>query len=234
MPRYIIERELPGAGRLGAEDLQQIAQKSNGVLAEMAPRAQWIQSYVTGDKIYCVYVADDEAAIREHARRGGFPADVVNRISATIDPTTAEGRPSRTGTAGDRSSAGDTQRRSLEMSSLSRASRRRLAGAALGLALTAVPACSATGTTGPPLAGGGGRRWPRRRSDPPDNQPVAKHFLPSSTRRSRWAPTRQPVAGHAPRGQRATSGDAHVPLGRRHRTDTVPGRRRLLATSSHQ
>jgi hypothetical protein len=90
VPRYVIERELPGAGNLSAEELRATAKKSNGVLADIAPRAQWVHSYVTDDKIYCIYLADDEAAVREHARRGGFPAQVVSRVSTTIDPTTAE------------------------------------------------------------------------------------------------------------------------------------------------
>src|SRR3954465_6696565 len=90
MPKYVIERPLPGAGDLGADDLQAIAQKSNEVLDGMAGRAQWLQSYVTGDKIYCVYIADDEAAIREHATAGGFPADSVNLVTTVIDPTTGE------------------------------------------------------------------------------------------------------------------------------------------------
>jgi hypothetical protein len=90
MPKYLIERELPGAGKLSGADLQGIAQKSCGVLREMGPEVQWVQSYVTGDKITCVYVADSEELVREHARRGGFPADRVLEISAIIDPTTAE------------------------------------------------------------------------------------------------------------------------------------------------
>ena len=91
MPKFVIERPLPGAGSLTDDDLQGIAQKSNEVLDSMAGRAQWLQSYVTGDKIYCVYVADDEAAVREHAAAGGFPCTDVSPVSTIIDPTTAEG-----------------------------------------------------------------------------------------------------------------------------------------------
>src|SRR5205823_7735976 len=84
MPKFVIERNLPGAGSLSSDELHAIAKKSNEVLADMAPRAQWLQSYVTADKIYCVYVADNEAAVREHAECGGFPADVVSRVGAVI------------------------------------------------------------------------------------------------------------------------------------------------------
>jgi hypothetical protein len=90
MNRYVIERIIPGAGRLSNDELQAISQKSNEVLASMAPRAQWLQSFVTDDKIVCVYLADDEASVREHARCGGFPADVVMQVHAVIDPMTAE------------------------------------------------------------------------------------------------------------------------------------------------
>ena len=90
MPKFVIERNLPGAGSLSSDELHAIAKKSNEVLADMAPRAQWLQSYVTADKIYCVYVADNEAAVLEHAQCGGFPADVVSRVGAVIDPTTGE------------------------------------------------------------------------------------------------------------------------------------------------
>ena len=90
MPKFLIEREIPGAGKLSAEELQSIAQKSCGVLKEMGPKIQWVQSYVTDDKIYCVYIAPDEAAVREHAEKGGFPANRVSQIRATIDPTTSE------------------------------------------------------------------------------------------------------------------------------------------------
>ena len=90
MPKYVIERTIPGAGQLSADELHTISAKSNQVLADMAPRVQWQQSYVTGDKIYCVYIAEDEAAVREHAECGGFPADTVALVSAVIDPTTGE------------------------------------------------------------------------------------------------------------------------------------------------
>ena len=90
MPKFVIERELPGAGKLSAAELQGISQKSCGVLNSMGPKIQWVQSYVTGDKIYCVYIAPDEATVREHATKGGFPANRVSRIHAMIDPTTSE------------------------------------------------------------------------------------------------------------------------------------------------
>jgi hypothetical protein len=90
VPKYLIEREIPGAGGLSAEELQGISQKSCGVLRDMGPQIQWVESYVTGDKIYCVYIAPDEAAVREHASRGGFPANRVSEIKRMIDPTTAE------------------------------------------------------------------------------------------------------------------------------------------------
>ncbi len=90
MPKYIIEREIPQAGDLSAEDLQSISQKSCGVLQGMGPQIQWVQSYVTADKIYCVYIAPDEDAVREHAQQGGFPANSVAAIKTIIDPTTAE------------------------------------------------------------------------------------------------------------------------------------------------
>lgn len=90
MPKFVIERPLPGAGNLSADELQGISQKSNEVLDGMAGRAQWLQSYVTGDKIYCVYIADDEEAVREHARAGGFPCTEVNQVNTIIDPTTGE------------------------------------------------------------------------------------------------------------------------------------------------
>jgi len=90
MPKFIIEREIPGAGDLSAEELRAVSQKSCGVLREMGPQIQWVESYVTGDKVYCVYIAPDEAAVREHATRGGFPANRVSEIRRMIDPTTAE------------------------------------------------------------------------------------------------------------------------------------------------
>ena len=88
MPKYVIERELPGLGMLSADELRAIAQKSNEVLATLAPRVQWQQSYVTDDKMYCVYIADDEDGVREHARGGGFPANNVARVATVIDPST--------------------------------------------------------------------------------------------------------------------------------------------------
>ena len=90
MPKYVIERELPGAGQLTADELHGISQKSVEVLDAMAGRAQWLQTYVTDDKLFCVYIADDEAAVEEHAQRGGFPCNGVRRVATIIDPTTAE------------------------------------------------------------------------------------------------------------------------------------------------
>ncbi|MBW3570131.1 MAG: DUF4242 domain-containing protein [Gemmatimonadetes bacterium] len=90
MPRYLIERELPGAGKLSPEELHGVSQKSCGVLREMGSDVQWVQSYVTDDKITCIYLAPDEESVREHARRGGFPANKVLEVRAIIDPTTAE------------------------------------------------------------------------------------------------------------------------------------------------
>ncbi len=90
MPKYVIERTLAGAGSLSAEELQAISQKSVETLDAMAGRAQWIQSYVTDDKLYCVYIADDAAAIAEHAANGGFPCDSAKPVRTIIDPTTAE------------------------------------------------------------------------------------------------------------------------------------------------
>ena len=92
MPKYVIERELPGAGSMKPEELQAISRKSCDVLEAMGPQVQWIQSYVTGDKIYCVYHAQNEELVREHARRGGFPANSVAKVMAVIDPATAEAR----------------------------------------------------------------------------------------------------------------------------------------------
>ncbi len=88
MKKFIIERELPGAGNLSAEDLKNISQKSCGVLVEMGPSIQWLESYVTGDKIYCVYVAQNEDQLREHAKRGEFPADRVTQVATMIGPET--------------------------------------------------------------------------------------------------------------------------------------------------
>jgi hypothetical protein len=90
MPKYVIEREIPGAGNLTAEQLKGISQTSCGVLTKMGPQIQWVQSYVTGDKIYCIYNAPNEEMVREHAEQGGFPANSVSRVSSIIDPTTAE------------------------------------------------------------------------------------------------------------------------------------------------
>jgi hypothetical protein len=90
MPKYVIERGLPGAGKLSAEELHSISQQSNKVLAELGPDIRWLSSYVTDDKIYCVYVAPDEDIIQEHARCGGFPADKISMVSAVIDPSTGE------------------------------------------------------------------------------------------------------------------------------------------------
>ena len=90
MPQYLIERNIPGAGKLSAADLKGISQKSCGVLNKMGPQIQWVHSYVTGDQIFCVYRAPNEEMVREHARQGGFPADKVSEIKTTIDPTTAE------------------------------------------------------------------------------------------------------------------------------------------------
>lgn len=90
MPKYVIEREIPGAGKLSAQELKGISQKSCGVLSKMGPQIQWVQSYVTGDKIYCVYIAPNEKMVREHAQQGGFPANLVSEVATIIDPTTAE------------------------------------------------------------------------------------------------------------------------------------------------
>ena len=90
MPKFIIEREIPGAGKLSPQELQGISQKSCGVLNAMGPQIQWVQSYVTDDKIYCVYIAPNEAMVREHAKQGGFPANKVSQVRSAIDPTTAE------------------------------------------------------------------------------------------------------------------------------------------------
>ena len=90
MPKFVIEREIPEVGKLTPEQLQAVSQTSCGVLSEMGPRIQWLHSYVTDDKIYCVYIAPDEATVREHATKGGFPANRVSQVRATIDPTTTE------------------------------------------------------------------------------------------------------------------------------------------------
>jgi len=90
MPKFLIEREIPGAGKLTPQELRAISQKSCRVLREMGPQIQWVQSYVTEDKVYCVYVAPNEEAVRKHAQQGGFPANRVSRIGTVIDPATAE------------------------------------------------------------------------------------------------------------------------------------------------
>ncbi|HYK77268.1 MAG TPA: DUF4242 domain-containing protein [Daejeonella sp.] len=90
MPKFVIEREIPGAGKLNAEQLKAISQTSCGVLRKMGPEIQWVHSYVTGDKIYCIYNAANEEMIHEHAKQGGFPANSVSRVTTIIDPTTAE------------------------------------------------------------------------------------------------------------------------------------------------
>ncbi len=90
MPKFVIEREIPGAGKLSPDELHAISQKSCGVLRGMGPQIQWVESYVTDDKVYCVYIAPDEASVREHAARGGFPANRVSQVRSRIDPTTSE------------------------------------------------------------------------------------------------------------------------------------------------
>ena len=90
MPKYVIERELPGAGALSREQLQAVARKSCDVLLEMGPQVQWVHSYVTTDKIYCVYIANNEQLVREHAQKGGFPANRISEVKDIIDPATAE------------------------------------------------------------------------------------------------------------------------------------------------
>jgi hypothetical protein len=90
MPKFVIEREIPGAGKLTAQQLKDISQTSCGVIKKLGPKIQWIQSYVTTDKIYCVYIAPNEEMVREHAKLGGFPANSVSQVSTIIDPITAE------------------------------------------------------------------------------------------------------------------------------------------------
>jgi hypothetical protein len=92
MPKYIIEREIPGAGKLSADELRGASEKSCSVLQRLGPQIQWLQSYVTGDKLYCVYIAPNEEMIRKHAQEGGFPANRISEIKTVIDPTTAEKR----------------------------------------------------------------------------------------------------------------------------------------------
>ncbi len=93
MPKFLIERNIPGAGKLSSEELQAISQKSCGVLQNMGPQIQWVQSYVTGDKITCIYIAPNADMVKEHAKQGGFPADSVQEVRAIIDPTTSEEQP---------------------------------------------------------------------------------------------------------------------------------------------
>lgn len=90
MPKYVIERDIPGAGKLSPQELKSIAQKSCGVLEKMGPQIQWMESYMTDDKVYCVYVAPNEKMIREHAEQGGFPTNRISKVTSVIDPTTAE------------------------------------------------------------------------------------------------------------------------------------------------
>jgi hypothetical protein len=90
MPEYVIEREMPGVGSLGPGDLKQASQTSCDVLRDLGPQIQWVQSYVTDNKIYCIYRAPNEEMIREHAQRGGFPANKISQVRSTINPTTAE------------------------------------------------------------------------------------------------------------------------------------------------
>jgi len=92
MPKYVIERNIPGAGSLTPEQLQGVSQKSCSVLRSMGPQIQWVQSYVTADKIYCIYIAPDEASVREHAELGGFPANCISEVKTVIDPSTSEVR----------------------------------------------------------------------------------------------------------------------------------------------
>lgn len=91
MPKYVIEREIPGCGEFSADQLKAVSQTSCGVLSEMGPQIQWQESYVTGDKIYCIYIAPNEEMVREHAQKGGFPANRVSQVRTMIDPTTSEG-----------------------------------------------------------------------------------------------------------------------------------------------
>ena len=91
MPKYVIEREIPGIGRLPAESVRKLAQKSCAVLEKMGPSIQWVESYATDDKLYCIYIAPNEEMVREHARQGGFPANKISQVRSGIDPTTAEG-----------------------------------------------------------------------------------------------------------------------------------------------
>ncbi len=90
MPKYVIEREIPNAGKLSTDELRAISQKSCGVLRNLGPQIQWLESYVTDDKLYCVYIAPNEKMVREHAEQGGFPANRISEVKSVIDPTTAE------------------------------------------------------------------------------------------------------------------------------------------------
>jgi len=90
MPRFVIEREIPGAGKLSSQELQGVSQKSCSVLRELGPQIQWVQSYVTDDKVYCIYISPDEETIRKHAQMGGFPANKISQVRSIIDPTTSE------------------------------------------------------------------------------------------------------------------------------------------------
>ncbi len=90
MPKFVIERDIPGAGNLTREQLQAISQKSCGVLRNLGPQVQWVESFVTSDKVYCIYIAPNAELIREHARQGGFPADRISEVKTMIDPTTSE------------------------------------------------------------------------------------------------------------------------------------------------
>jgi hypothetical protein len=92
MPKYVIERDIPGAGKLTPHQLQEISQKSCSVLQKLGPQIQWLESYVTDDKVYCVYIAPDDALIRRHAKEGGFPANRVSEVRRIIDPTTADAK----------------------------------------------------------------------------------------------------------------------------------------------
>ncbi len=91
MPKYLVEREIPGAGQFTREQLVSVSRKSRAVLTEIGPQIQWLESYVTDDRVYCVYIAPNEETIRDHARRGGFPANRISEVKGLIDPTTAEG-----------------------------------------------------------------------------------------------------------------------------------------------
>jgi len=91
MPKFVIEREIPSAGKLSPQELRSISQKSCAVLRNLGPQIQWVQSYITGDKLYCVYIAPNREMVQEHAKQGGFPADRISEVTSVIDPTTAEG-----------------------------------------------------------------------------------------------------------------------------------------------